>query len=89
MRIPSWREICFYVCKNGHCTPDGEAMAPQYEYKEIGKKVRIIEYGWFETIGKEETRHMPKSKFNPDHRFMISRNTDYPSQSKSRRNSGT
>ena len=43
--IPTWRELCHFVCTNGTCTVDGEAMAPQYEYKATGEKVRIIKYG--------------------------------------------
>ena len=87
-RIPSWREICSYVCKNGNCTLDGEAMAPQYEYKETGERVRIVNYGWIETVGREETVHTLKSMLRFIYRFINSSTTNHPSQSRSRRNSG-
>ena len=43
--IPTWRELSHYVCTNGTCTIDGEAMAPQYEYTATKELVRIIQYG--------------------------------------------
>ena len=41
---PSWRVLNAFICGNGECQLDGEAMAPEYLYKDIGKKVRIINY---------------------------------------------
>ena len=70
-RIPTWRELSLFVCRNGTCTLDGEAMAPQYEYKKTGEKVRLINYGWVEIAGMKEKRHSLKSKLHAHNRLIL------------------
>ena len=41
---PSWRELNAFVCSNGKCTLDGQAMAPQFMYESNGKTVHVIKY---------------------------------------------
>ena len=41
---PSWRELNTFVCTNGKCTLDGQAMAPQYMYESNGNTVHVIRY---------------------------------------------
>ena len=39
---PSWRELNNFVCTNGKCTLDGQAMAPEFMYDSNGKTVHVI-----------------------------------------------
>lgn len=41
---PNWRELNEFVCRNGIDTMTGEIMAPQYQYRESGERVRVINY---------------------------------------------
>ena len=41
---PSWQEINRFICSNGIDTLSGEAMAPHYEYRDNGERVRILRY---------------------------------------------
>lgn len=41
---PNWRELNNFVCRNAVDQVGGEKMAPHYEYKETGERVRVISY---------------------------------------------
>lgn len=41
---PTWRELNAFICCNGVDTFRGEIMAPHYEYRETGERVRVINY---------------------------------------------
>ena len=41
---PTWRALNQFICSNGTCTLDGEAMAPEYMDLATGKKVHILRY---------------------------------------------
>ena len=41
---PNWRELNDFVCRNGIDTMTGQIMAPHYEYRESGQRVRVISY---------------------------------------------
>lgn len=43
-KAPNWRTLNLFVCSNGTCTLDGEAMAPEYMDLTTGKKMHIIRY---------------------------------------------
>ena len=39
---PSWQEIDRFICDNGIGTLSGEALAPRYEYRDTGERVRML-----------------------------------------------
>lgn len=42
---PTWHELNSFICKEATCTLDAEIMAPEYEDKETGERVRVVKYG--------------------------------------------
>ena len=42
LREPGWRGLNHFVCTNAVDQTSGEEMAPHYEYKETGERVRVI-----------------------------------------------
>ena len=55
---PTWRELNTFVCRDAVDTVTGEEMAPHYEYKGSGERVRIIRYN---TMEGEQTVLLPLS----------------------------